>query len=131
MRLDSPLTSKTALGRCISLKYDACMRYLSNQLANIIICRSYSYSLAAIYIFPPSLPPSLDLPTSLSLSLSLSSSLLLISTPTFHQHLTITTHTIINYYFIIHVYFLTYIASCLLLVYKLCNLCALYTLKKA
>ena len=39
LRLDSPLDSKTALERHISLKYDACMGYLSNQLADIIICR--------------------------------------------------------------------------------------------
>ena len=38
LRLDSPLASKTALERHITLKYDACMRYLSNQLADIIIC---------------------------------------------------------------------------------------------
>ena len=31
LRLDSPPASKTALERHISLKYDACMRYLSNQ----------------------------------------------------------------------------------------------------
>ena len=39
LRLDSPLASKTVLERHISLKYDAFMQYLSNQLADIIICR--------------------------------------------------------------------------------------------
>ena len=35
LRLNSPLALKMVLERHISLKYDACVRYLSNQLADI------------------------------------------------------------------------------------------------